>query len=202
MGSLVYDILQEGISEVIATTRYNAAPMGIIRKGEDFSLIIFKTSHTAENISRENRVVAHIVQDPELFVRAAFDDLSPDVFVEDTAGDMEICRLKGVDNWIAFTACIKHETPEKVFVRLEPVHAEFSPVLPFPVRRGMNNLIEAAVHGTRYIISRDPALAELIRHHGDLVMRCGSQSEKGSLRLLYQYLNQVSPDPGFKITRH
>lgn len=199
VGSLVYDILQEGISEVIAITRYNAAPMGIIRKREDLSMIIFRTSHTAENIAREGRIVVHIIQDPELFVRAAFDDLSPDAFVEDTIGDTTYCRIWGVENWIAFSACIEHETREKVFVRLKPVHAEISPVLPSPVRRGMNNLIEAAVHGTRYIISRDPALADLICYHGDLVRRCGSQTEKRSLELMYGYLHQVSPDPRFAV---
>ena len=59
-------LLTEGINEVIATTRFNAAPMGIISRGGELRMMLFHGSHTAANIERDGWVVANFVYDPVL----------------------------------------------------------------------------------------------------------------------------------------
>jgi hypothetical protein len=62
-----------------------------------------------------------------------------------------------------------------------------------PVHRGLNNIIEATVHATRFILNEDPELARFIRHHGELVLRCGGEQDKRAMRLLYEYVNTAVP---------
>jgi len=57
-----------------------------------------------------------------------------------------------------------------------------------PVNRGFNSIIEAAVHGTRYLRNRDPQLRALIDHHARLVRKCGGPEEREALDLLLGYL--------------
>ena len=45
-------LLKPGINEVIATTEFNAAPMGIIFKEGIARMVIFSGSHTAKNIEK------------------------------------------------------------------------------------------------------------------------------------------------------
>ena len=61
-------LLGPGISEVIATTRLNAAPIGIHCRGDSLSAVLFKGSHTAENVTRDGWLVANVVLDPLLFL--------------------------------------------------------------------------------------------------------------------------------------
>jgi len=58
----------------------------------------------------------------------------------------------------------------------------------YPVNRGFNSIIEATVHGTRYIMNRDPRLKQLIDHHASLVRRCGGRREEEALELLLGYI--------------
>ncbi|MGV8109852.1 DUF447 domain-containing protein [Methanospirillum sp.] len=201
VGSRLYpidNIFIEGINEVIVSTCYNAAPMGIILKNNSLSMIVFRTSHTAENIIRDGWIVAHITHDPVLFVRTTFEDLSSESYVEEKIGEYHIQRLRSVQNWILCKAQILNKTSEKIFVGLEPVHIALTPEPPHPVHRGFNNVIEATVHATRYILYQDMKLAELIRHHGDLVMRCGGESEKRAMKLLYTFVNSKNPGAFFE----
>jgi len=186
-------IFSEGINEVIVTTSKNAAPMGIIRKNGSLSMIVFLSSHTAQNIIRDGWIVAHISHDPILFVKTAFEDLPPESFIIENIGDRAVHRLSGILNWIAFTALVENKTADKIFVKLEPVHVNVTSVLPAPIHRGLNNIIEATVHATRFILNNDPVLAGLIRHHGELVMRCGGEQDKKAIKLLFSYINQELP---------
>jgi len=70
-------------------------------------------------------------------------------------------------------------TPVKEVVVSPAVH---------PVNRGYNSVIEAAVHGTRYLWNRDPELRRLIDHHRGLIRRCGGPKELEALGLLDGYL--------------
>jgi len=189
----VDQIFTEGINEVIVTRCNNAAPMGIIRKNDSLSMIVFRTSHTAQNIIRDGWIVAHISHDPILFVKTAFEDLSEESFIQELIGNRIIHRLRGIQNWICCNAHIEHTTPDKLFVRLEPIHVNITQVLPIPVHRGLNNIIEATVHATRFILNEDPELARFIRHHGELVLRCGGEQDKRAMRLLYEYVNTAVP---------
>lgn len=182
-------ILPEGINEVIATTRNNAAPIGIIRKEDKLSVIIFKTSHTAKNVMTDSWMVAHITHDPVLFVKTAFEDPEASDFVEDYAGPFRIQRLRGINSWIAFKAEARNITHDRIFFSLEIIRTEISGTLEIPFHRGFSNLIEATIHATRFQFNHDPNLAFLIRHHGELVLRCGGPSEKKALSILYLYLN-------------
>ena len=68
-------LIKGGINEVIATTAFNAAPIGIHYRDKTASMIIFSGSHTAKNLERDGWVVANLVHDPVLYVRTAFEDL-------------------------------------------------------------------------------------------------------------------------------
>ena len=180
--------MQEGINEVIATTRLNAAPMGIICRNGQLMMAVFRTSHTAATIEHEGRVVANITPDPVLFVRTAFGDLPADEFIMDHFEGREFWRLKEASSWVVYDARVDRKTELKILVSLKPVHSVVSEIPPVPVNRGLNSIIEAAVHGTRYVFNQDPDLKLLIHHHADLVRRCGGEREYEALRLLLKYV--------------
>jgi len=129
-------LLREGINEVIATTRVNAAPMGVILRDNSYTMVAFHGSHTAENISRHGWVVANIVHDPVLYVRTAFLDLEPGYFCEETAGGLAVQRLSGAEGWVAFQADIARDTGESLAVALTPLREEVCSCTVHPVNRG------------------------------------------------------------------
>jgi hypothetical protein len=90
-------LLKGGINEVIATTLFNAAPMGIHFREGNASMVLFSGSNTAENIERDGWVVANFVQDPVLYVRTAFEDLPRNSFIEEPVSTKTITRLAGAD---------------------------------------------------------------------------------------------------------
>jgi len=181
-------LLGEGINEIIATTRNNAAPIGIIVKGGSERMVLFHGTHTLENIRRDGWVVANIIHDPVIYVRTAFDDLPEDYFCDETSGSLEVQRLKDASAWIAFKADIERDSGEAAAVRLTPVEERILDEKIYPVNRGFNSIIEAAVHGTRFIMNHDPRLGELIDHHASLVRRCGGPREREALELLLGYI--------------
>jgi len=183
-------LLQEGINEVIATTWSNAAPIGIILRGGEYRMVLFRGSHTAMNVERWGWVVANIVHDPVLFVRTAFDDLPPSAFVEETVENFLVHRLPDAEAWIAFDAAIEHRARESMTVSLSPMkEVTLSPAV-HPVNRGYNSVIEAAVHGTRWLWNKDPELRKLIDHHRRIIQRCGGPREIEALEILEGYLNK------------
>ena len=183
-------LLGEGINEIIATTRNNAAPIGIIVKDSSPRMVLFHGTHTLENIRRDGWVVSNIVHDPVIYVKTAFDDLPGDFFCKETAGDLEVQRLKDSAAWIAFEAEIERESGEAAIVRLVPVAEEIIDNRIYPVNRGFNSIIEATVHGTRYVMNHDPWLKQLIDHHASLVRKCGGSREKEALELLFDYITE------------
>lgn len=183
-------LLGEGINEIIATTRNNAAPIGIIVKGDSPpGMVLFKGTHTLENIKRDGWVVANIVHDPVIYVRTAFDDLPEEYFCDEIAGELEIQRLKDASVWIAFKTDIKKDSGNAVSVSLNPIMEKVLDERIYPVNRGFNSIIEATVHGTRYVMNRDPRLKQLIDHHASLVRRCGGRREEEALELLLEYIH-------------
>jgi uncharacterized protein len=183
-------LLSEGINEVIATTRFNAAPMGIICRDSQMKMALFTGSHTAQNIGRERWVVANIVHDPVLYVTTAFSDLSQDAFLPVTVNGREMHRLAQADAWQAFDVVIEHWGIESMTLRLSPLHDEILSPTPRPVNRGFNSIIDATVHATRYVISHDPELKKLIDYHAGIVRRCGGKRESEALELLMKNLGQ------------
>lgn len=181
-------ILTEGINEVIATTRGNAAPMGIICREGKIRMVCFTGSHTAENLARDRWIVANILHDPVMYVKTAFSDLADDAFCQEDVNGTPMARLADAEAWIAFSAIIEHRGTESMAVRLIPLCEKVVTCKPHPVNRGFTGIIEATVHGTRYMITRDPELKRLIDHHAAIVRKCGGERELEALALLESFL--------------
>lgn len=182
-------LLREGINEVIATTRHNAAPMGLIQRNHATRMVVFRGSHTAERIREDGWMVANFIFDPVVYVRTAFEDLPPGEYRDEEAGGIRVQRLARAEAWAAYLAEIEQETPDTLIVRLTLLREEVCAPVLHPVNRGFNSIIEATVHATRFRQSHDPGLRRLIRHHASLVRRCGGAREIEALSLLFTYLD-------------
>lgn len=187
-------LLTEGINEVIATTDGNAAPMGIINRSGALHMVLFRGSHTAENVVRDRWVVANFIFDPVLYVRTAFDDLPGEAFVREEIDGMAVCRLRDVEAWAAFAADVERAGDESIVVRLAPLKEEVLDLRLHPVNRGFSSIIDATVHATRYVRSRDPWLGRLIEHHAGLARKCGGPREWEALDLLRRYIGDPTRD--------
>lgn len=183
-------LLGAGISEVIATTRQNAAPIGIHRDGTGLWAVLYRGSHTAANAARDGWLVANVIHDPVLFVRTAFDDLPADAFVPIPGRGWD--RLAAAEGFAACRVEVLHETPDALRIGLTVVHEEVVEPRCVPVNRGRCAVIEATVHATRFSQSRDPRLGRLIEHHASIVRRCGGPAELEALSLLMSYVGSVS----------
>jgi hypothetical protein len=180
-------LLGPGISEVIATTQQNAAPVGIHMRDGALSAVLYRGSHTAENAVREGWLVANVVHDPVLFVRTAFDDLPEDAFVRIPGLGWD--RLAGAEGYAACRVEVERETPEALLIGLVVEQEEVLDVPCVPLNRGRCAVIEATVHATRYGRTRDPRLGRLIEHHASVVRRCGGPAELDALALLLRYVD-------------
>jgi hypothetical protein len=181
-------LIKGGINEVIATTVFNAAPIGIHYREGKTSIVLFLGSHTAENVERDGWVIANFVHDPLLYVRTAFEDLPRNSFIEEPVAGKIMYRLAGADAWAAFTAIIERRTSEAMIIRLTLVKEIIEEVTAHPVNRGFNSIIDATVHATRYRITRDPNLIDLIKYHEGIVRKCGGKRELEALDLLTRYI--------------
>jgi len=177
-------LLRGGINEVIATTAFNAAPIGIHYRDKKFRAVLFLGSHTAENIARDGWVVANLVHDPVLYVKTAFEDLPREQFIEEPVNGKTMHRLAGADGWAAFTATVDHQSAETMTVSLKLEKELIEEVALYPVNRGFNSLIDATVHTTRYKISRDAELKKHIDYHAGIVRKCGGKRELEALAML------------------
>jgi hypothetical protein len=193
MESIMQDgILQEGINEVIGTTRMNAAPMGVIRRGRRYTLALFKGSHTAANIIRDGWFVANLIHDPVIYVESAFSDLPDDAFTTETIDGTPMHRLAAAEAWVAFRAEVIGESSEAYSILLTPLKEMVLARSIHPVNRGFNAIIEAAVHATRYIMNHDPKLEWLIRHHLALAKKCGGEREKEAAGMVEGFIGEDS----------
>ena len=181
-------LLRGGINEVIVTTAFNAAPMGIHLREGKATMVLFSGSHTVENIRRDGWLVANFIHDPVVYVKTAFGDLPRDQFVEEPVAGMTMQRLAGADAWAAFTAVTGRTTAEAVMVTLTLRKEIIEEVAIHPVNRGFNSIIDATVHATRYRMNHDPRLKELIDYHAGIVRKCGGKRELAALELLTGYI--------------
>jgi uncharacterized protein len=182
-------LLKEGINEVIATTHKNAAPMGIILKNEKLRMILFHGSHTAERIVSGGWVVANFIFDPVMYVTTAFDDLPAEAFIEENAGGITVERLCACEAWGAYKAKVERSTRQNILISLVPLREEIGNIELHPVNRGFNSIIDATVHGTRYKMTRDKELLDLIEYHAVIIKKCGGHRESEALSLLFEYID-------------
>ena len=184
-------ILREGINEVIATTRNNAAPIGVIRRGNNLHMAVYLESHTAKNLQTEPWTVLHITDNPIWFVKTAFSDPDLDEYVSETMENgMTIQRLANFPSWIGCTHTIEKITTHQILVSLTPVQVTQTTQTLYPVNRGYNSIIEATVHATRYIGTKDPWLHDLISFHLYVAKKCGDDVVKEAAILLSSYLEE------------
>jgi hypothetical protein len=183
-------ILRSGINEVIATTAFNAAPIGIHYREKKYRAVLFLGSHTATNIVRDGWVVANLVHDPVLYVKTAFSDLPKEMFIEEPVNGKTMHRLSGADGWAAFSATVENRTAEAMTVSLKLEKERIEEVAVYPVNRGFNSLIDATVHATRYTMTKDPAIRKLIDYHAGIVRKCGGKKELEALEMLSGFIGK------------
>jgi hypothetical protein len=204
-------ILAEGINEVIATTADpkttarpatgasnvvsntatpNAAPMGIICRNGRIMMRLFHGTQTERNIRASGWVVANLTYDPMVYVQSAFGDLPEDAFQEITAGSvggMPMQRLRSCEAWEAFTTTIVSDNPETLVVELAPVASEILDLRSHPHNRAFAGIIEATVHATRYVVTRDPALWAMIEQAEETIRKCGAKEHVEALEVLLRF---------------
>jgi hypothetical protein len=182
-------LLRSGINEVIATTAFNAAPIGIHYREGKTRMILYPGSHTAENIERDGWVVANFIYDPVLYVQTAFGDLPRVAFAEEPVAGKVMHRLSSAEAWIAFSATIENRTSESLVVQLTSEKEIIEGVFVHPVNRGFNSIVDATVHATRYVMKKDPELKNLIDYHEGIVRKCGGKRELEALGLLMTHID-------------
>jgi hypothetical protein len=181
-------LLRGGINEVIATTTFNAAPIGIHYREKKYTAALFLGSHTAENIARDGWVVANFIHDPVIYVKTAFEDLPHEQFTGEPVNGKTMHRLTGADAWVAFSATVEHRTAESMTISLKPEKEIIEKVAIYPINRGFNSLIDATVHATRYKVTRDAELKKHIDYHAGLIRKCGGKRELEALQMLEGYI--------------
>ncbi|NMB78806.1 MAG: DUF447 family protein [Methanomicrobiales archaeon] len=180
-------LLIPGINEVIATTAFNAAPIGIHFREGIFRVILFSGSHTVANVERDGWMVANIIHDPVLYVKTAFGDLPRDRFSDERVDGRTMQRLSDADAWVAFSAVVEKKTSVSLVARLTPLKEQVVTSRILPVNRGFNSIIDATVHATRLNIRKDQELEKLIEYHAGIVRKCGGPRELEALDLLLEH---------------
>jgi uncharacterized protein len=185
---MVMGLLKGGINEVIATTMFNAAPIGIHYREGKYTVVLFLGSHTAENVARDGWLVANLIHDPVMYVKTAFEDLPKGQFIGEPVNGKTMHRLAGADAWVAFSATVGHRGAGTLTVSLTLEKELIEEVAIYPVNRGFNSLIDATVHATRYKVTRDAELKKHIEYHAGIVRKCGGKKELEALAMLEGYI--------------
>jgi len=174
-------LISEGITEIIAVTEKNAAPIGIIqRENMCPKLILYKGSNTEKNIRKCGWMTANFVSDSYWYPYYAFRDVS----AEELANDGEYQYLKTADAYIIFKATVTNETDKTYLIDLTPVKEITLHQGIRRVNRGFDAVIDASVHATRYIVSPTKELEEKMLYDFDLVKKCGGVREKQAVELI------------------
>ncbi len=184
--------LYDGISETIVTTMQgwspNAAPIGIIRKGDRVFIRLFKGSITYFNVHSEGVLVANVVNDPVIFVRSTFSNLKESDFSFVSVSGREFPVLKDALSWVVFECNNIKISHEALVAELLPIHAHINRSPVQAPNRGFNAVIEAAVHATRYKLTGDEKYLKLIRAYSAIVFKCGGEREKNAINILNEFL--------------
>ncbi len=170
--------LFEGINEVIGITAgewLNTAPLGII-VGDGIKVRLY-SNHTRNLLEKSGELFINVIYDPVVFVISAFEDLHEGWF-ESTEPPV----IKNTLAWVKFSARMEGNFAHLEFIQGEVLRKDIR-----AINRGFNAVIEAAVHGTRYLLSRNPELRDRILYYGRIVERCGGKREKEAFDLLLGY---------------
>ncbi|HJJ55846.1 MAG TPA: DUF447 family protein [Methanocorpusculum sp.] len=178
-------LLGEGITEVIAVTQNNAAPIGIIVNSNLYpTMVLYKGSVTASNVLKYHWITANFVSDSYLYPKYTFSDVSPEDLVDVFIDGVMMQRLSSADAWMAFRTVVVNETQDAYYIELKPISAEYIREDIRPVNRGFNSVIDATVYATRYVKNHDDSLRYLIQYHLKIISKCGGSREKEASNLL------------------
>ncbi len=183
--------LSEGINEVIATTisnskQPNAAPIGLRIKRGAVSAKIYKNTTTYKNVVETGALIGNIVDDPMLFITAAFSNLNKKQYI---FKNLAIPVLRQANAWVLFECKIK-SSEEPALIMLKPKLGEVVNKKVAAINRALYAVIEAAIHATRYRATGEERYKELIEYYSTIIEKCGSGREKKALKKLKQYLGE------------
>ncbi|CAJ38110.1 DUF447 domain-containing protein [Methanocella arvoryzae] len=163
------EIFEEGITETIVTTLSaagvpNAAPMGVIKRGESLFIRMYPGSRTYANVKETGHLVANIVTDPVLFVTTAFEDLENSYYLPQQ--DMPPV-IKDAYAWAYFKADVQGT------VKLSTVCSKILKTRVPRFSRGFASVIDATITGTRLSILGQPGKSRIL-DDDILVRKCGT----------------------------
>lgn len=186
MPASVDDIIKEGISEVIVTTVSkggipNAAPMGIVRKGDQYFIRMYSDTATFRNVSDTGFLAANFIADSRVYVLSAFQDLPPEYYQFEDG--MAPPRLKDAVGWVFFKCQVRD------VVSLEPVSVKIAKCIPPVFNRAFAAVVEAAIVGTRLRFYKGDQGIDKIREYEAIVKKCGSPADIEAIKKLKQILN-------------
>lgn len=179
------ELFPEGITETVVTTLSaagipNAAPMGIVRRGDSLFIRMFPGTRTYLNVKETGYLVANIVTDPVVFVVSAFRDLDNDFYKALQAGMPP--TIKEAYAWVYFQADVEG------VVRLKPVRSEIVKMAVPRFSRGFAAVLDATITGTRMHLLGEEGLKR-IREDEVLVSKCGTPRDIEAMKKLKELLN-------------
>ena len=180
---------------MIATTQSlsgtpNAAPVGILSRGSEYRVRLYRGSKTLSNVRETMRLAANVTRDPMFFVRTLFGNLSP--------GDFSLFHgfpvLKEANSWVLFRCRLVYEGTDSLLFLLSPLAVAIIRAHIYAINRGLNAVIEAAILASRYnIMKSNREREQMMRKMGDyaeIMERCGGRMEKEAIRLLIDELQK------------
>ena len=181
----------EGISEVIATTekdgRINAAPLGIIRDGDNLYIRLFLGTHTYENVLENGWFVANVTHDAWIFAETALEDVTSDYFMRCDG----LPVLKNAESWGLFK-CEPYAL-DIIIAKVELVKGEVLKKEFRAYNRGANLVIEASVAATRYLALRTDSYYEELMKLQRIIDRCGGPREREAMDRLMDRVQNYLP---------
>lgn len=179
------EMIPDGITEVVVTTVSangipNAAPMGIVRRGERMFISMYSGTKTLRNVLDTGYLVANFTTDPMVYVVSAFEDLNCDNFIFEDG--MALPRLKGASALVYFKG--KYDG----VVELEPVDFKVIERRVPRFSRGFSSVIEATIVGTRLRFYKGDEGKKKLREYEVIVKKCGSPRDIEAMQKLKEIL--------------
>ena len=177
------ELFQEGITETIVTTvsadgTPNAAPMGIVKRGESLFIRMYPGTRTFANVKETGHLVANIVTDPLIFVTAAFEDLDSSFYVQRQGMPP---MIRDAYAWAYFKADVEG------VVKLTEIRSEVVKTAVPGFSRGFASVIDATITGTRLQFLGDEGKRR-IREDDILVGKCGTPRDIEAMKRLKSIL--------------
>lgn len=177
------ELFPEGITETIVTTLSaegtpNAAPMGIVRRGDSLFIRMYPGTRTFQNVKDTGHLVANIITDPVIFVTSAFEDLDDSFFNPQPAMPP---LIKDTYAWMYFKADVEG------VVKLTPIRGEIVKTAVPRFSRGFAAVIDATITGTRLQFLGEEGKRRI---HDDevLVSKCGTHRDAEAMKKLKSLL--------------